>query len=305
MTTKQIDYRFAALWRFAAAITILTIAGHTYLGFEPSWAQPFVGLATAYMLELLLETISAWTTKRPARYLGGLKNFVSFMLPAHITGLALTMLLYANDRMWPLAFATAVAIGSKYIFRVRVGSSTRHFFNPSNTGIAITFLVFPWVGYSPPYQFTENLAGWTDWIVPGVIILAGSYLNFNYTKKLPLILAWLGGYLAQALIRNLIFDSSIAGALMPMTGLAFLLFTFYMVSDPATTPFDVKGQIMFGFSIAALYAVLMVFHIVFGYFFALMIVCSVRGLWLFVQSFADAPSQAGATVQQPAIAGGD
>ena len=305
MTTKKIDYRFAALWRFATAITILTILGHAFLGFEPSWAQPFVGLATAYILEFLLETIDTWFTKRPARYLGGLKNFVSFMLPAHITGLAITMLLYANDRLWPLAFATAIAIGSKYIFRVRVGPTTRHFLNPSNTGIAVAFLVFPWMGYSPPYQFTENIAGWVDWIVPGVLVLAGSYLNYNFTKKVPLILAWLGGYVAQAIIRNLLFDTPLALALLPMTGLAFLLFTFYMVSDPATTPFDTRRQIAFGLSVAALYGVLVSFHIVFGYFFALLIVCSVRGLWLFAQSFATAPLETRATVQQPAIAGGD
>ena len=305
MTKKQIDYRFAALWRFGAAITILNIFGHTLLGFEPSWAHPFVGLATAYTLELLLETISAWTTKRPARYLGGIKNFVSFMLPAHITGLAITMLLYANDRLWPLAFATAVAIGTKYIFRVHVGPTTRHFLNPSNTGIAITFLVFPWIGLAPPYQFTENIAGWVDWLVPGIIVIAGTYLNYNFTKKLPLIVAWLGGYAAQAIVRNLLFDTPLLLGILPMTGLAFLLFTFYMISDPATTPFDTRGQIAFGLSVAALYGLLVSIHIAFGYFFALLTVCSVRGCWLFVQSFATASPPATAPAQQPAIAGGD
>ena len=29
------------------------------------------------------------------------------------------MLLYANDRLLPIAFAAAVAIGSKHLFRVR------------------------------------------------------------------------------------------------------------------------------------------------------------------------------------------
>src|ERR1022692_858153 len=32
------------------------------------------------------------------------------------------MLLYANDRLWPIAFASAAAIGSKAIFRVGAGS---------------------------------------------------------------------------------------------------------------------------------------------------------------------------------------
>ncbi len=305
MTAKKIDYRFAALWRFAAAISILSILGHTFLGFEPSWAQPFVGLGTAYTLELLFETIDSWATKRPARYLGGLKNFVSFMLPAHISGLAVTMLLYANDQLWPLAFGTAIAIGTKYIFRVRVGAGTRHFLNPSNTGIALTFLIFPWVGNAPPYQYTENIAGWVDWIVPAVLVMAGTYLNYKFTKRMPLLAAWVGGYIAQALIRNFLFGTPVALTLLPMTGLAFLLFTLYMVSDPGTTPFDRRGQIAFGLSVATLYGVLVSIHIVFGYFFALLTVCSVRGLWLFAQSLATESIQSRVEIQQPAISGGD
>jgi hypothetical protein len=70
-----------------------------------------------------------------------------------------------------------------------------------------------------------------------------------------------------------------------MTGLAFLLYTFYMVTDPATTPASVRGQVVFGLSVAAVYGLLMVSHVVFGLFFALTIVCSARGLGLWAQAF--------------------
>ena len=53
------DLRLAALRRFATAITVLNVAGYTLLGFEPAWAHPLVALATAYVLELLLETLEA------------------------------------------------------------------------------------------------------------------------------------------------------------------------------------------------------------------------------------------------------
>ena len=53
-----------------------------------------------------------------------------------------------------------------------------------------------------------------------------------------------------------------------MTGVAFLLFTFYMVTDPATTPSTPRGQIAFGAAVAAAYGLLMAFHVVFGLFFA-------------------------------------
>ena len=63
--------------------------------------------------------------------------------------------------------------------------------------------------------------------------------------------------------------------------LAFILYTFYMVTDPATTPEGRREQIAFGLSVAAVYGLLMVGHVVFGLFFALTIVCAVRGVWMY------------------------
>src|SRR5215216_3945940 len=186
--------RLGGLRRFAAAITILNILGHTVLGFEQSWAQPLVALATAYSTEILLELIDAWAKRRTPRFLGSVRTFVDFLLSAHISGLAVAMLLYANERLWPIAFATTVAICSKAIFRAQVKHGTRHFFNPSNFGITLTLLLFPWVGISPPYHFTENLQGAGDWVLPGIIVVTGTILNARFTHRLPLIGAWLGGF---------------------------------------------------------------------------------------------------------------
>jgi hypothetical protein len=196
------------------------------------------------------------------------------------------MLLYANDELWPVAMATAIAMGSKVIFRARVGSSTRHFFNPSNFGITITLLLFPWVGIAPPYHFTENLNGLGDWILPGVIIVSGTFLNWKFTHKLPLIGAWLTTFALQAFVRHLFFNTALLSALLPMTGVAFILYTFYMVTDPATTPSKPKGQIIFGAGVALTYGFLLVAHVVFGLFFALTIVCAIRGAGLYAQAFA-------------------
>src|SRR3954464_7935515 len=87
--------RIGGLWRFAIAISILNILGHTVLGFEQAWAHPFAALAAAYGMELSLEAIEAWARHRKPRFLGSLRTFIEFLLPAHITGLAVGMLLYA------------------------------------------------------------------------------------------------------------------------------------------------------------------------------------------------------------------
>src|SRR5207253_10362685 len=80
--------------------------------------------------------------------------------------------------------------------------------------------------------------------------------------------------------------SAITGALMPMTGVAFILFTFYMVTDPATTPNEPRAQLVFGASVAAVYGLLMGLHIVFGLFFALTIVCAIRGVTMCAHALA-------------------
>lgn len=271
--------RLGGLRRFAIAITVLNILGHAFFGFEQSLAQPFVALASAYSAELLLEFIDARCNRRPLRFLGGgPRKFVEFLLSAHITGLACAMLLYANERLGPVIFASVVAICSKCILRAPAERGMRHFFNPSNFGITVTLLAFPWVSVAPPYQFTENMTGVGDWILPAVIVCTGTFLNARFTHRLPLIAAWLGGFIAQAFVRSVFFDTPFGAGLIPMTGVAFILYTFYMVTDPATTPSGRRDQIAFGLSVAAVYGLLMVAHVVFGLFFALTIVCAVRGL---------------------------
>lgn len=296
--------RLGGLRRFAVAITILNVLGHTVLGFEQSWAQPLVALGTAYGLEFLLELLGAWSAGRTPAFAGGFGKLIDFFLPAHITALAVGMLLYANDRLWVVAFATTVAIGSKVLFRAPIGTGVRHFYNPSNFGITVTLLLFSWVGIAPPYQFTENLDRIGDWLLPGIIIVTGTFLNARFTHRLPLIAAWLGGFFAQAVVRSQLFGTPLTAPLLPMTGMAFILYTFYMVTDPATTPIGKRSQVAFGASVAIVYGLLMTGHIVFGLFFALTIVCTVRGLSLYALAWLAQRKRTKMTsVQQvPAIA---
>lgn len=292
------DMRLAALRRFATAITILNVLGHSLLGFEQSLAQPVTALLAAYSTELLLEWLNARRLGCRPRFLGrGFVGLVDFLLSAHISGLAVAMLLYANERLMPVAFAAVVAIASKHLFRVGTNGSRRHFFNPSNLGITATLLAFPWVGIAQPYMFTENLSGGWDWLLPGIIICSGTFLNGMFTRRLPLIGTWLSCFALQAMIRHFLFGNVLLASLNPMTGVAFLLFTFYMVTDPATTPTGARGQMAFGAAVAAAYGTLMAFHIVFGLFFGLSAVCAGRGALLYLKALAAQRAEARARTQ--------
>lgn len=273
--------RVMALRMFAATITAFTALGAFVLGFEDSWLQPLVALAAAYTLELVFETLDAASRGRRARYRGrGLVGLVDFLLPAHITALALAMLLYPGQRIAPILFAVAVAIGSKFILRVTVEGRSRHFMNPSNIGIAVTLLALPSVGLMAPYHFTENIHGLLDWLLPLGILMAGTLLNVRLTRKGALILGWLGGFVAQAVLRWLFFGTPLLSALGPLTGVAMILFTTYMITDPATTPVKRSHQFAFGLATAAVYGALVTAHVVFGMFIALSIVAATRGAYL-------------------------
>lgn len=280
------EKRLGGLSRFAFAITVLNLLGHAFLGFEQSWLTPFVALAAAYGTELVGETVDARLNHRATRYAGSLTSLIKFLLPAHISGLAVGMLLYAAENTVAIAFAASAAMASKYAFRVasavdRDGQPIfRHFLNPSNFGITVTLLLFPTVGIAPPYQFTENTSGIVDWILPLIIVCSGSYLNIKATGRIPLIVAWLLAFVSQAAVRSLLHGSALVASCLPMTGFAFILFTFYMITDPATSPSRTSTQISFAVAVAGFYGVLMELHVVFGLFYALTIVTAGRGIGL-------------------------
>jgi enediyne biosynthesis protein E5 len=273
--------RLFALWYFTTLMTVWNILGHTMLGFEQSWATPLTAVLTAIAVSMLLDWIDARAKDRELRFTGSLGNFLNFLPACLIPGFACGMLLYPNERLWPLVFAVVLSIGSKVILRAPVGNGhTQHIFNPSNFGVAATLLLFPEVSFAPPYHFTENITGNWDWAVPLIVLTTGIIIHALFTGRLPLVAAWIGGFILQGIVRANLFGTPFFVPLVPMTSAAFIIFTLYMIPDPATTPLKPARQALFGFAVALVYGALQMLHLVFGLFFALLIVCAVRGLAL-------------------------
>jgi hypothetical protein len=151
--------------------------------------------------------------------------------------------------------------------------------NPSNLGIALALLCFSsWVSIAPPYEFSEYANTYFRIMIPLVITVAGTLLNATLTKRIPLIVGWMGGFAIQAFLRHWIWHVSLYTALGVMTGIAFVLFTNYMITDPGTTPTKARPQFMFGAGVAVVYGVLMLFNVTYTLFFATTIVCAIRGI---------------------------
>jgi enediyne biosynthesis protein E5 len=278
---KSPTLRLFALWYFTMLMIVWNILGHTVLGFEQSHAAVIVGLGTAIFIQFFLEWVDATAKNREVRFMGSWGNFFNALPAALIPGFACSMLLYPNERLWPIIFAVVLSIGSKVLLRAPVGGGrTQHVFNPSNFGVALTLVLFPQVGFAPPYHFTENVTAVWDWILPGFILFTGVIIHGFFTGRLPLVAAWLLGFALQGQVRAHIFGFPPIVPVMPMTSAAFIIFTLYMVPDPATTPINPWRQALFGFSVAMVYGIIQVLHLVFGLFFALLTVCAVRGISL-------------------------
>jgi enediyne biosynthesis protein E5 len=285
----------------ATLATVFTILGHTVFGFEQSVAQVFVALITGYSCALFFEWVDARANGVVPGYAGGgFRKLFDFLLSAHMTSITLSFLLYVNQRLWIMALTVALAIGSKYLFRVRQNGRLQHFMNPSNFGIAIVLAVFQWTGVLP-WGFTIDLHGVTDWLVPVIIVGLGMRLNLLFTGRIPTVLSWLVTFIALGCGRAwFLHHASALAELVPLTGIPMVLFTFYMITDPQTSPSRLRSQILFGSGIAFAYSVLLLLHVQYTMFYSVTAIAATRGMWLYAQSLrVREPEQAPVPVAAP------
>jgi enediyne biosynthesis protein E5 len=277
---RPADPRYLALRNFAISISAFNVFGYTLLGFEQPYIWALFAVLSGYTTELAFELVHSWGHQHRPRFLGnGARGVYEFLLPAHITALAVNMLLYANNQFWPVLFGVVLAVSQKHFLVAPIAGRMRHFMNPSNLGISAVLLLFgSWASISPPYMFTEWASSYFRLMVPIVILTSGTVINAMLTRRVALIVGWLGTFFIQGFVRHWLWGVQLNTALSVMTGVAFVLFTNYMITDPGTTPTRPRAQFMFGSGVAVVYAFLMEFNVVYTLFFATSIVCAVRGL---------------------------
>ncbi len=187
-----------------------------------------------------------------------------------ITALSLTLLLRA-DAMWPLAVAAMIAVGSK--FMVRFGG--KHMFNPANIGIVAIVLATD-AAWTTPGQWGS--AVWLAALLAG----AGFFVTYR-AARLDVPLIFLGVYAALLFGRALWLGDPLAIPMLRLQNGALILFAFFMISDPKTTPDGAIARAAFAAG-AALLAFVMTFQLFIddGLFYALAIMCVIRPLleWL-------------------------
>lgn len=162
---------------------------------------------------------------------------------ALISGLSLSILMRCPSLSLSLALA-ALAIFSKFLFRW----NEKHIFNPTNLALAVGIL-----GTS---QVSINPGQWGNGVILAFFILCMGIFVSNKACRSDVSFAFLSTFAATLLVHTLITGGSIVDIFPRLTTGSLLIFTFFMISDPKSTPDTKLGRIIFGISVALLGAYL-------------------------------------------------
>lgn len=159
---------------------------------------------------------------------------------AAITALGVTVLLRASD-LWIWAAATFTGIALKFLVRIK----SKHVFNPGCIGIVSVMVLLGPEAWISPGQWgqTPLVAGYA---------MALAALTLSSAKRLDIALGFLLGFAAIHFARAAWLGDPMVIPLHQMSSGALLIFAFFMITDPRSTPDSRAGRILFAFAVAGL-----------------------------------------------------
>lgn len=156
---------------------------------------------------------------------------------ALISSLSLTLLLRTTSPALA-ALAAVVTIGSKFVIRLR----GKHVFNPTNLGLVAMLLLTDRVWVSPGQWGSAALAGFAVACIGFVVVRRAERSDVTW--------AFLAFYGALVFGRALWLGDPLAIPLHQLENGALLVFAFFMISDPKTTPDSRSGRVLFALLVA-------------------------------------------------------
>lgn len=177
-----------------------------------------------------------------------LKLSFNSLLSSIISGLGLILLLRANETSTYI-LAGFFSIAPKFIIRYK----GKHIFNPVNFGIIVTILITgdAWIS---PGQW-----GSTSLYILGIGIF--SWLVLTKVKQLINGLVFLGTlFILETVYLNLYLEWPMDFVTHKFTSGSLLLFSFFMITDPRTTPNHFWARGIWASIVAGISFYLMEFH---------------------------------------------
>jgi Na+-transporting NADH:ubiquinone oxidoreductase subunit NqrB len=167
---------------------------------------------------------------------------------ALISALSLALLLRTSNPLWLVA-VPALTIGSKFLLRVQ----GRHVFNPTNMGLAAAMLLSDRVWVSPGQWGSAAITGFAALCLGSLVVRRAERSDVTWA----FLVAWLGLLVGRAWW----LGDPLAIPLHQVSNGALLIFAFFMISDPKTTPDTRTGRILFACLVAGLaYVIRFILH---------------------------------------------
>ena len=204
-------------------LSSLLAFGIGVLDFGIAWQNALAIIATAQLTQ--------WVGTQAA----GLARFDP--LSALITSLSLTLLL-RTEFVGLAAIAAAIAVGSKFLVRVR----GKHVFNPANVALVVMMLATDraWV----------SSGQWGSATLGALALACLGFLVLTRAKRAETTIAFLLAYGALLFGRAMWLEDPLSIPVHQMQSGALLIFAFFMISDPKTTPDAVVGRVLYGTLVA-------------------------------------------------------
>jgi Na+-transporting NADH:ubiquinone oxidoreductase subunit NqrB len=207
-----------------ASLGGLLAYGMAVRGFDLSPARALLLLAGCLLTQFVCERLAGLPRFEPRSAL--------------ISGLSLCLLLRTNS--WALALgAAALTIASKFVLRVR----GKHVFNPTNFGLVAMMAATGQVWASP--------GQWGNFALTAFLTACAGSLVVHRAARSDVTLAFLGFWAGALLARAAWLGDPLEIPLHQLSSGALVLFSFFMISDPKTTPDSRAGRVLFALLVAA------------------------------------------------------
>ena len=157
---------------------------------------------------------------------------------ALISSISLCLLLRV-DALWLAPIAAVIAVGSKFVLRW----NGKHVFNPTNIGIAVVVALSDRAWISP--------AQWGAGPTIAFLVACLGGMVVNRAARSDVTYAFLGSFAAILFARAAWIGQPWSVPLHQLESGSLMLFSFFMISDPKTTPNARVARFVFGALVAA------------------------------------------------------
>lgn len=208
-----------------AVLGLLLCYGIVVLDFGVRWQNALAILAAAQITQFL------------GTRAAGLGRFDP--MSALITSMSLTLLL-RTDVIALAVLAAIIAIGSKFLIRIR----GKHVFNPANVALVSLMLVSDkaWV----------SSGQWGSAAIGALALACLGFLVLTRAKRSETTIAFMTMYAILLVGRALWLEDPLTIPMHQMQNGALLIFAFFMISDPKTSPDARGGRLLYGTVVASI-----------------------------------------------------